>query len=203
VKRLCEQHHVGPRSCSEADVFCVKAKRQQQQSGQPERNQPHVLIMIPEKGECFMKLREQMPELVGATTWLNGEATKADLVGEKPTLIHFWSVSCHLCKEAMPDVNNFRDQYKDELNVIAVHMPRSEEDTNLETIKSVAAAHDIVQPIFVDSELKLTDAFENQYVPAYFVFDKDGQLRHMQAGGSGMKMLEKRVNRVLDEVRNA
>ncbi|WP_288581843.1 MULTISPECIES: TlpA family protein disulfide reductase [Lysinibacillus] len=150
-----------------------------------------------------MKLREQMPELVGATTWLNGEVTKAELVGKKPTLIHFWSVSCHLCKEAMPDVNNFRDQYKDELNVVAVHMPRSEADTDLDTIKAVAAEHDIVQPIFVDSEMKLTDAFENQYVPAYFVFDKDGLLRHMQAGGSGMKMLEKRVNRVLDEMRNA
>ena len=150
-----------------------------------------------------MKLREQMPELIGATTWLNGEVTKADVIGEKPTLIHFWSVSCHLCKEAMPEINNFRDQYKEELNVIAVHMPRSEEDTNLETIKTVAAEHDITHPIFVDNEMKLTDAFENQYVPAYFVFDKDGQLRHMQAGGSGMKMLEKRVNRVLDEMRNA
>ncbi|MEV9640392.1 TlpA disulfide reductase family protein [Mammaliicoccus sciuri] len=148
-----------------------------------------------------MKLRTQMPELQGATTWLNGETTKSKLVGEKPTLIHFWSISCHLCKEAMPDVNNFRDQYKDELNVVAVHMPRSEDDTNLEEIKKVAAEHDITQPIFVDSELKLSDAFENQYVPAYYVFDKDGQLRHFQAGGSGMKMLEKRVNRVLDEMK--
>lgn len=150
-----------------------------------------------------MKLREQMPELVGETAWLNGNVTKEQLVGEKPTLIHFWSVSCHLCKEAMPDVNNFRDQFKDELNVVAVHMPRSEEDTNFELIKELAAEHNITQPIFVDSELKLTDTFDNQYVPAYYVFDKDGQLRHMQAGGSGMKMLEKRVNRVLDEVRNA
>lgn len=148
-----------------------------------------------------MKLREQMPELTGATAWLNGEVTKSELVGEKPTLIHFWSVSCHLCKEAMPDVNNFRDQYKDELNVMAVHMPRSEDDVDLENIKEVAAEHDITQPIFVDSDLKLTDAFDNQYVPAYYVFDKDGQLRHFQAGGSGMKMLEKRVNRVLDEMR--
>lgn len=150
-----------------------------------------------------MKLREQMPELVGETAWLNGNVTKEQLVGEKPTLIHFWSVSCHLCKEAMPNVNNFRDQFKDELNVVAVHMPRSEEDTNFELIKELAAEHNITQPIFVDSELKLTDTFDNQYVPAYYVFDKDGQLRHMQAGGSGMKMLEKRVNRVLDEVRNA
>ena len=49
--------------------------------------------------------------------------------------------------------------------------------------------------------MKLTDAFDNQHVPAYYVFDKDGQLRHFQAGGSGMKMLEKRVNRVLDEMK--
>lgn len=150
-----------------------------------------------------MKLREQMPELTGATEWLNGEVTREELVGEKPTLIHFWSISCHLCKEAMPQVNEFRDQYKDKLNVVAVHMPRSENDLNIEEIKQVAAEFSITQPIFIDSEHKLTDVFENQYVPAYYVFDKDGKLRHFQAGGSGMKMLEKRVNRVLDEMEKA
>ncbi|WP_042349096.1 redoxin domain-containing protein [Bacillus massiliigorillae] len=146
-----------------------------------------------------MKLRAEMPELTGATAWLNGEVTKEQLIGEKPTLIHFWSISCHLCKEAMPNVNVFRDQYKDRLNVIAVHMPRSEKDLDLDEIKAVAAEHDITQPIFIDSDLKLNESFENQYVPAYYVFDKTGVLRHFQAGGSGMKMLEKRVNRVLDE----
>ncbi|WP_243293043.1 TlpA disulfide reductase family protein [Bacillus sp. FJAT-47783] len=146
-----------------------------------------------------MKLRTPMPELEGATAWINGEVTKDQLIDEKPTLIHFWSISCHLCKEAMPKVNEFRDQYKDKLNVVAVHMPRSENDLNLEEIENVAKEHGITQPIFVDSDHKLTDAFENQYVPAYYVFDKTGALRHFQAGGSGMKMLEKRVNRVLSE----
>lgn len=150
-----------------------------------------------------MKLRSPMPDLTGATAWLNGEVSKKQLIGSKPTLIHFWSVSCGLCKEAMPEVNAFRDQYKNELNVMAVHMPRSEKDMDLTDIKKIAAQHDITQPIYVDNDMKLTDAFDNQYVPAYYVFDKDGQLRHFQAGGSGMKMLEKRVNRVLDEMRNA
>ncbi len=150
-----------------------------------------------------MKLREQMPELSGATTWLNGQVTKEALVGEKPTLIHFWSISCHLCKEAMPQVNEFRDSFKDRLNVVAVHMPRSENDLNVDEIKQVAAEFGITQPIFVDSEHNLADAFENQYVPAYYVFDREGKLRHFQAGGSGMKMLEKRVNRVLDETEKA
>lgn len=147
-----------------------------------------------------MKLREQMPELEGATAWLNGKQTKAQLVGEKPTLIHFWSVSCQLCKEAMPEVNEFRNRFKEDLNVIAVHMPRSEDDLDMEQIKLVVAEHDILHPIFVDSDAILTDKFDNQYVPAYYVFDKDGQLRHFQAGGGGMKMLEKRVNRVLGEM---
>ncbi|MDX8364886.1 TlpA disulfide reductase family protein [Cytobacillus sp. IB215665] len=150
-----------------------------------------------------MKLREQMPELTGATAWLNGEVTKDQLVGDKPTLIHYWSVSCGLCKEAMPQINEFRDEYKDKLNVVAVHMPRSEKDLDIEKVKEVALEHDISQPLFVDNDHKLTDAFENQYVPAYYVFDKEGKLRHFQAGGSGMKMLTKRVNRVLEESEKA
>lgn len=146
-----------------------------------------------------MKLREPMPLLEGATEWLNHEVKREELIGDKPTLIHFWSISCHMCKEAMPEINQFRDQYKEQLNVIAVHMPRSEDDLDIEKIKEVAAEHDITQPIYVDNEHKLTNAFENQYVPAYYVFDKTGALRHFQAGGSGMKMLTKRVDRVLNE----
>ncbi|OIJ18713.1 thiol-disulfide oxidoreductase [Anaerobacillus alkalidiazotrophicus] len=144
-----------------------------------------------------MKLRTPMPELNGATQWLNGEVTREDLVGEKPTLFHFWSISCKLCKDAMPNVNELRDKYKDQLNVVAVHMPRSEKDLNIEEINQVAEGHEITQPIYIDNTHKLTDAFENKYVPAYYVFDSEGQLRHYQAGGGGMKMLTKRVNRVL------
>lgn len=145
-----------------------------------------------------MRLRDEMPELNGATVWYNSEPLeKKDLIGNKPTLIHFWSVSCELCKMAMPNINQFRDDYKNELNVIAVHMPRSEKDLDLEKIKKVADEHDVTQPIFVDNDHTLTDAFANQHVPAYYVFDEEGKLRHFQAGDGGMKMLKKRVDRVL------
>ncbi|MBB6455404.1 thiol-disulfide isomerase/thioredoxin [Salirhabdus euzebyi] len=144
-----------------------------------------------------MRLRESMPELYGATEWLNGELTRKDLIGDKPTLFHFWSVSCGLCKEAMPKVNALRDMYKNQLNVVAIHMPRSEKDLNIDEVRAVAEEHGISQPIFVDNKHTLTDAFKNKYVPSYYLFDEEGKLRHFQAGGGGMKMLEKRVNRVL------
>ncbi|MFA8438596.1 redoxin domain-containing protein [Pueribacillus sp. YX66] len=146
-----------------------------------------------------MKLRSEIPELNGATKWLNSKVTKNDLIGEKPTLVHFWSMRCNLCKEAMPKINKYRDVYKDRLNVISVHTPRSEKDLNINEIIQVAEEHDISQPIFIDNEMKLTDVFENEYVPAYYLFDREGKLRHFQAGGSSMKTLFKRVERILNE----
>ncbi|SEJ50627.1 Thiol-disulfide isomerase or thioredoxin [Bhargavaea ginsengi] len=144
-----------------------------------------------------MKLRTPMPELGGATEWLNGVRTKADLVGERPTLIHFWSVSCGLCKDMMPHIGAIRDKYGDRLNVVAVHMPRSGDDADMGKIRQAAAAHGITQPVFVDGAKELTGAFGNRYVPAYYVFDKTGRLRHYQAGEGGMLMLEKRISRLL------
>jgi len=78
-------------------------------------------------------------------------------------------------------------------------MPRSEDDLDIDKIKEVAEEHGITQTILVDNQHTITDAFENKYVPSYYVFDKTGALRHFQAGEGGMPMLEKRVNRVLDE----
>ncbi|MGM9921635.1 MAG: TlpA family protein disulfide reductase [Bhargavaea sp.] len=146
-----------------------------------------------------MKIRTPMPELDGATEWLNGVRTRADLVGERPTLIHFWSVSCRLCKDMMPHVRAIQDKYRGRLNVIAVHMPRSREDTDSVKVRKAAAAHGITEPVFVDSRSKLTAEFGNRYVPAYYVFDKNGRLRHYHAGEGGMHVLEKRISRLLED----
>lgn len=145
-----------------------------------------------------MRIRDEIPKLDGATIWYNSEPIdKQDLIGNRPILIHFWSVSCELCKNTMPLIKKIRDDYKNELNVIAVHMPRSEKDLDLELVKRVAEKHDISQPIFVDNDHTLTDAFRNKHVPAYYVFDMKGKLRHYQTGSGGLIMLQKRIDRVL------
>src|SRR5690625_5537212 len=110
-----------------------------------------------------MRIRDDMPELEGAGVWYNSEGLKrADLIGKKATLFHFWSVSCELCKKAIPRMNQFRDEYKDELQVIAVHMPRSEKDLQVEQVLEVAKEYNMTQPIFVDNEHILTDALDRK-----------------------------------------
>ena len=146
-----------------------------------------------------MKLRSKMPDLIGEADWLNGKVKRENLIGEKPTIIHFWSLSCYDCLESLPELNRFRVKYHERVNFLAVHMPRSKEDMDIGKIKKAARKYKLTQPIFIDNQMTLTDTFNNQYVPAYYLFDRNGMLRHYQVGGSGMKMLEKRVVKLLEE----
>lgn len=146
-----------------------------------------------------MKLRSEIPDIEGVTAWLNSVGvTKEQLLG-KPTIFHFWSISCSLCKEAMPELQRFLQQYKN-VNVIAVHMPRSEGDLNLDAIQRMVQKLSIEHPVVIDNKLTLSDAFNNQVVPSYYVFDRQGILRHYQAGNSGMKLLQKRMQRISGEI---
>ncbi|SMO73331.1 redoxin domain-containing protein [Melghirimyces algeriensis] len=144
-----------------------------------------------------LRLRTEMPELKGASEWVNGEVTKEELKG-KPVLVHFWSISCGLCKESMPDVLKIRDQYKDQgLQVVGIHMPRSEKDTEVGPVKETIEKYEMTHPQAIDNMHSIVDAFENEYVPAYYLFDEQGQLRHRSAGEKALKMMERPLERVL------
>jgi thioredoxin-like negative regulator of GroEL len=145
-----------------------------------------------------MRLRTELPELQGVTEWVNGEASKADLAG-KPVLIHFWAVSCYMCKEGLPLINEWRKKYEQQYNlqVIGVHMPRSEADTDIGAVKDAIKQYNLEHPVIIDNEHAVTDAFQNEYVPAYYLFDGNSQLRHFQAGEKGLSMVEQRLHKIL------
>ncbi|MGE7270153.1 redoxin domain-containing protein [Brevibacillus panacihumi] len=144
-----------------------------------------------------MRLREELPDFPGITEWVNGQVTKADLQGSA-VLVHFWSVSCYMCKESLPNINEWRDKYAaNGLKVIGVHMPRSEKDTDIEAIKATIAEYELTHPVAIDNEMKTVDAFQNEYVPAFYLFDENLQLRHFQAGEKGLNLVKKRLFRIL------
>src|SRR5689334_3526352 len=79
-----------------------------------------------------MKIGTQMPRLEGATEWFGGTQAHAEsVIAGHPTLVHFWSVSCGICKDNLPRVGQWRDEKHDQgLRVVAIHMPRYESDTD-------------------------------------------------------------------------
>jgi thiol-disulfide isomerase/thioredoxin len=154
-----------------------------------------------------MRIGTEVPSLEGATEWITGswEEAAAGARGQ-PTLIHFWSVSCGICKDKMPRVSEWREKYRDDgLRVIAVHMPRYPADLDAETVREAVTKYNITEPCAVDNDHKLRDAFHNEqgYVPAYYLFDGQGKLRSFAAGERGMDMLFSAMNRVLQAAKEA
>ncbi len=140
-----------------------------------------------------------LPELGGATEWLNGEAKREALM-DSPTLVHFWAISCPICHDNMSTVSDWRDHYADKgLNVVAVHMPRQPEDLDIEAVRKDAATMNITEPCAIDNQHTLGDRFQNELWPAYFLFDAEGNLKSRAGGYAGLKMIEAPLKRMLDE----
>ena len=142
-----------------------------------------------------------MPSLEGATEWFNGAAEEALKETEgHPVLVHFWSLSCGMCKDNLPRVTEWREQYGPAgLRLIAVHMPRYPADTDVAAVREAITAYGIIEPCAVDNEHKLRDAFHNEhgYVPAYYLFDDQHKLKSFAAGEYGVKVMEPALNRLL------
>lgn len=149
------------------------------------------------------RMDSDLPSLAGnaeddGLIWFNSEPITNESLKGHTVIVHFWSISCGICKESMPDVENWRNVYGPKgLKVISVHMPRQESDTEVESVKECMKDYDINQPVVVDNYHTITDRFENKFVPAYYVYDTDLKMRHFAAGEKAIKMVEPVLERLL------
>jgi thiol-disulfide isomerase/thioredoxin len=149
-----------------------------------------------------LRMDSQMPALKGGTNWFNSEPVTNEQLAGHPTLIHFWAISCHMCKESLPEITKWIEKYGPQgLKVVAIHMPRQESDTNVDEVKKAIDEYEVKQPCVVDNWHEITDAFENKYVPAFYLFDAEGKLRDFKAGEKAPKMVEPAIERVLKEAK--
>jgi thiol-disulfide isomerase/thioredoxin len=147
-----------------------------------------------------LRMRSPLPSLEGAALWLNGEPRADDLRG-RPVAVTFWSLSCYQCHETAERLAALRDRYAPRgVAFIAVHQPRSEAELDVAAVEADARTEmRLTQPCALDNDHTIVDRFQNQFVPAFYVFDARHQMRHFQAGSKGFERLEAALERVLAE----
>jgi thiol-disulfide isomerase/thioredoxin len=153
-----------------------------------------------------LRMRSPLPSLDGAAGWINGTEPTAESLAGKPVLVHFWSISCYICHDVAEQVAEWRERFGPEgLEVIAIHQPRGPEELDRAKVTADAlGAMALTQRCAVDDEHTRVDRFQNQFVPAYYVFNRDHELRHFQAGDKGYDRIVTAIERVLrDEERAA
>ena len=172
----------------------------------------HANIQSPMKAP--MKVELQLPSFSGATDWLNLErpsATNQDRIEalkqqtkSRPLLVHFWSLSSDPANTNLMQIADWRDQRKREgLRVIAVHSPQSVTEKKQREVRDAIERFNLVEPCALDNEHKLRKEFavDADVLPAYFLFDIDGTLRHSSSGAESLERLEDNLDRLLNELR--
>jgi len=147
-----------------------------------------------------LRTGSELPSLDGVATWINGAPTGEELAG-KPLLVHFWSVSCYICHDVAAAVARWQAEYGPRgLEVIGIHQPRGPEELDIAKVTADAnTAMGITWPTAIDNEHILVSRFENQFVPAYYVYDSDHKLVHRQAGDRGFERLHDKIGELLGD----
>jgi len=141
-----------------------------------------------------------LPPLTGATLWLNSPPlTPAQLRG-KVVVVDFWTYSCINCLRALPYVNAWAAKYKDHgLVVIGVHSPEFAFEKDEANVRRAIKDLGITYPVAMDNDLKVWQAFNNEYWPADYFIDAQGRIRGHAFGEGDYDKSERVIQQLLAE----
>jgi len=141
--------------------------------------------------------------LSGATDWINSPPLTSDQLKGKVVLVDFWTYSCINCLRTLPYVKAWAQKYKDSgLVVIGVHTPEFPFEKDLSNVRKAVHDFGITYPVAMDNNNKIWNAFSNQYWPAHYFIDVNGNVRYHHFGEGNYDESERWIQDLLKE-RNA
>jgi thiol-disulfide isomerase/thioredoxin len=142
--------------------------------------------------------RMQMPELGGASAWLNSSPlTPAGLRG-RAVVVDFWTLTCINWLRTEPYVRAWSRAYREDgLVVIGVHTPEFSFEHELDRVRKATEERAIDYPVALDNDYAVWTAFDNHYWPALYFVDQDGVIRDRQFGEGRYEQSERVIQRLL------
>jgi thiol-disulfide isomerase/thioredoxin len=149
-----------------------------------------------------MALNLRIPELDGATGWLNSEPlTPADLRGHV-VLAQFWTYTCINWLRTLSHVRAWAGKYADDgLIVLGIHTPEFVFEREVDNVKRAVAERMIEYPVVLDNDYAVWDAFANRYWPALYLVDSDGAIVYTHFGEGQYDETERMIQRLLGDDR--
>ncbi|MBI3046650.1 MAG: redoxin domain-containing protein [Candidatus Harrisonbacteria bacterium] len=149
-----------------------------------------------------LPIEERAPSLRGISSWINsGPLSDVDLRG-KVVLVDFWTYSCINCIRTIPHLQSWYKKYKDNgFILLGVHSPEFDFEKKIENVEAAIKKYSIVYPVALDSEHETWNAFGNQYWPAHYLIDVNGNIRYRNFGEGHYAETEAAIQNLLREAR--
>jgi cytochrome c biogenesis protein CcdA/thiol-disulfide isomerase/thioredoxin len=146
-------------------------------------------------------LGKEPAAFVGLGPWHNSAPlTLADLIG-KVVLIDFWTYSCINCIRTLPYIEAYAQKYKDQPFVlIGIHTPEFTFEKSESNVSMAIKEHGLTYPIAQDNNYGTWNAFQNQYWPAKYLIDAQGNIRYTHFGEGNYDETDKAIAGLLGEI---
>lgn len=138
-----------------------------------------------------------------AAEWINSRPlTVAELRGTV-VLIEFWTFDCVNCLHSAAWLKSVAEQQAAAgLVVIGVHTPELPQERVAVNVRAAVKRLGIKYPVMIDGDYSYWNALSNRYWPAFYVIDRDGQVRaqsigEMRVGESNALQLESTIKQLL------
>jgi thiol-disulfide isomerase/thioredoxin len=115
------------------------------------------------------------PLTLGQGAWINSDPlTLAGLKG-KVVLVDFWTYSCINCVRTLPYLRAWYEKYKDKgLVIVGVHSPEFAFERSEANVRQAAKDLKVTWPIVQDNAFGIWNAYQNEYWPAHYLYDRNG-----------------------------
>lgn len=162
----------------------------------------YLVDSVKAANEPDVSAKGEMPSLSGAVQWLNSPALSKESLRGKVVLVDFWTFDCINCQHSIPYVNAWAKKYeKDGLVVIGVHTPEYPYERVIDNVRKNVEKLGLNYPIAIDNNYAIWRAFGNQYWPAHYLIDAQGQIRYTHFGEGSYDTQEQVIQQLLNEAR--
>jgi thiol-disulfide isomerase/thioredoxin len=141
-----------------------------------------------------------LPDLSGATLWLNSPPLTPESLRGKVVVVDFWTYSCINCLRSLPYIQAWYTKYKDSgLVVIGVHTPEFPFEKDEANVRQAVRKLGIVYPVAMDNDYRIWRTFHNKFWPAHYFIDSTGRIRYHHFGEGGYDQSENWIRTLLEE----
>jgi thiol-disulfide isomerase/thioredoxin len=139
------------------------------------------------------------PNMQGIAYWINSPPLNLSELKGKVILVDFWTYSCINCIRTIPHLNAWESEYgSNGLVIIGVHTPEFQFEHNYTNVKNAAERFGIKYPVAMDNNYSTWDAYGNEYWPADYVIDKNGNIRYASLGEGNYNQTEAVIRELLE-----
>jgi cytochrome c biogenesis protein CcdA/thiol-disulfide isomerase/thioredoxin len=145
----------------------------------------------------------QAPDFTGTQDWFNtpgGESLSMSDLRGRVVLVDFWTYTCINCIRTLPYLEAWQQRYGPQgFTVVGVHSPEFPFEKDASNVQAAIRQNHLTYPVAQDNDLATWDAWGNQYWPADYLVDAQGNVREAHFGEGDYAQTERAIRTLLAE----